>query len=66
MITASSLGDTCYFQCKLCHVNDWVFVGVGADLALDGKRNFSASTTYGWETNTATNDSMDNEQYIGG
>jgi len=58
VITASSLGDICYFKCKLCHVNEWVFVGVGADLALDGKRNYSASTTYGWD--------MGNEQYIGG
>ncbi len=46
-ITGSSLASVCYFKCKICHVNHWMFVGVGADLALDAD-NCSDTTVYGW------------------
>ena len=47
VITGSSLASVCYLKCKICHVNHWMFVGVGADLALDAD-NRSDTTVYGW------------------
>ncbi len=49
VITRSSLGNVCFLKCKICQVKHWVFVGVGADLTLDGQNNYSASNTYGWD-----------------
>jgi len=48
VITGSSLGNVRFFKCKICRVHQWMFVGVGADLALDGQSNYSALNTYGW------------------
>lgn len=48
VITGSSLGNVCFLKCKICQVNHWMFVGIGADIALDGQNNQSASNAYGW------------------
>lgn len=52
VITGSPLGNVCFFKCKICQVKLWMFLGVGADLALDGQSNFSALNTYGWSKNS--------------
>ena len=48
VITSSSLGNVCFLKCKICQVNYWMFVGIGADIALDSQTTYSASNTYGW------------------
>ena len=49
VITGSSLGNVCFLKCKICQVTDWIFVGIGADLALDSQMTYSASNSYGWD-----------------
>ncbi len=51
LVTSSSLGSVCFLKCKIHQASSWMFVGVGADLALDGQYNYAASTTYGWGKN---------------
>ena len=49
VITGSSSGNVCFLKCKICQMNLWMFVGIGADIALDGQNTPSASNTYGWD-----------------
>ena len=50
VITSASLGNLCFLKCKVHQVSHWMFVGVGADLPLDGQNNFAAANSHGWHT----------------
>ncbi|KAA6425970.1 MAG: hypothetical protein FRX49_04345 [Trebouxia sp. A1-2] len=48
VLTGSHLGNVCFCKCKFHQVGQWVFLGVGADLAVDAHDNHSAATAHGW------------------
>ena len=46
VMTGPSLGNVCFFKCKIHQMEDDMFLGLGED--LDGRRNH-ASSTHGWD-----------------
>ena len=56
VMNGPSLGNVCFFKCKIHQMEDEMFLGLGED--LDGRCNHHASSTHGWDNS--------GQQYIKG
>ena len=51
IVVGPTIDDVGYLKCKMHHVANWMFLGIGQDINLASETNYSTSTSYGWSKN---------------